>query len=151
MKRNLLVIGGGVILSFLLLSVGGWIVLQTSSHGVWIREFTADGRIPTSEETIQKDNDPFDIMARGMRVIQFVLLPIVALFTGTFVGLIARSAVWQTAAISLIPLCLLVLAGHSWNLEGIALSGVYLALCCAASLLLYRWKGKKLAIGTAHV
>lgn len=85
------------------------------------------------------------MMARGMRVMQFVLLPIVALFTGAFVGLLARSAVWQTAATSLIPLSLLVLAAHSWDLEGIALSGVYLALCCAASLLLYRWKGKKLA------
>ena len=151
MKRNVLVVIGGAIFSFVLLSVGVWIFLQTSSQGEWIRKSAAEGGVPKYEETIEKYGDPFDMMVRGMRVMQFVLWPIVALLTGAFVGLLARSAVWQTAAISLTPLSLLVLAGHSWNLAGIALSGVYLALCCAASLLLYRWKGKRLATGTAHV
>jgi hypothetical protein len=139
----------GIILSFVLLSIGLWIFLQTSSQGQWIRE--SAGRVPEYEETIEKYGDPFEMMARGMRVMEFVLLPIVALLTGAFVGLLARSAVWQTAAFSLIPLSLLVLAAHSWNLRGFVSSGVYLALCCAASLLLFRWKGKKPTTGTAHV
>jgi hypothetical protein len=151
MKRNLLVVGGGVILSFVLLSVGAWIFLQASSQGEWIRETAADGRMPKYEEEIEKYGDPFDMMTRGMRITQFILLPIVGLLTGTFVGLLARSAVWQTAAISLIPLALLVLAAHSWTLEGLLLSCVYIVLCSATSLLLYGWKGKRLAARTAHV
>jgi hypothetical protein len=151
MKRNVLVVGGSVILSFVLLSVGGWIFLQTSSQGEWIREFAADGKMPKYQEAMEKYGDPFDMMARGMRVMRFVLLPIVALLTGTFVGLLARSAVWQTAAISLSPLALLVLTAHSWTLVGLLLSCVYIVLCSMASLLLYRWKSRRLVPRTAHV
>lgn len=99
--------------------------------------------MPEYQETVEKYGDPFDMMARGMRVMDFVLLPIVALLTGAFVGIVALSAVWQTAAISLIPLALLVLAGHSWDLKGFVLSGVYLVLCGAASLLVHKLKGQK--------
>ena len=103
------------------------------------------------QEAVEKYGDPFDMLARGVRVMQFVLFPAVALLVGAFVGLLARSVVWQAAALSLVPLLVFVLLASSWDLEGFVLSGVYLALCCAASLLLSRWRGKKAASRTAHV
>ena len=144
MRRTAIIIVVGVILSFVLMSVGFWIFLNTSSQGEWIRESAARGKIPEYKEMKERYGDPFDMMSRGLRIVQFVVLPIVALLTGACVGFLARRAVWQTAAISFAPVSLLVLAAHSWDLEGFWLSGLYLALCAAASLLLYRWKCKKL-------
>ncbi|MDQ3684984.1 MAG: hypothetical protein M3430_05210 [Acidobacteriota bacterium] len=142
---------GGVVLSFVLLTVGIWAFLQTSAQGEWLRESAERGRMPEYQETVEKYGDPFDMMTRGVRVMQFVLLPSVALLVGAFVGLLARDVVWQMAAISLVPLLVLVLFASAWEWDGFALSGVYIALCCAASLLLHRWRGKKHASGTAHV
>src|ERR1044071_6918519 len=118
MTRNILIVLGSIALSFVLLSLGVWVFLHTSSEGEWIREAAQRGRMPEYRETLEKYGDPFTMMDRGGGVMQFVLFPSVALLVGIFVGLLARGAVWQVAAISLLPLIIFVLFASAWDLEG---------------------------------
>ena len=151
MTRNILIVLGSIALSFVLLSLGVWIFLHTSSEGEWIRESAERGRMLEYRETIEKYGDPFTMMDRGVRVMQFVLFPSVALLVGIFVGLLARGAVWQVAAISLLPLIIFVLFASAWDLVGFVLSVLYVALCCAAGVVTHRWRGRKSVSGAAHV
>ncbi len=50
MRRTAIIIVVGVILSFVLLSVGFWIFLHSSSQGEWIRESAARRKIPEYKE-----------------------------------------------------------------------------------------------------
>ena len=151
MTRNVLVVLGAVALSFVLLTAGIWLILQTSPQGGWIRESAERGRALGRQETLEKYGDPFEMVASTVRVAQLALFPAVALLVGAFVGLLGRGAVWQVAALSLTPLLIFVLSASAWGLEGFISGGAYLALCCAAGVLTSRLRRKRSAAGTAHV
>jgi len=89
--------------------------------------------------------DPRNNPVLYFRVIFLAVLPAVSLALGVFVGVLARSQIIATTAISLVPVAGLVVVSlwASAPLEGVLWGVVYVALACAASVSVGRLRAQR--------
>jgi hypothetical protein len=143
--KNLLVILLGVLLSFLLLSIGVFVTMRTTTEGRMSRELAPRASTTTSEQLAheaEKYGDPFKLMTQTLRIYEFAVLPCVAILVGLFVGAIAKGNVPGVSAVALLPLVIFYMISASWNLRSVADSIGYLSLGIAASILVARRRSR---------
>jgi hypothetical protein len=114
MKRRILVTVGGILLSAILLGVGGWLTLNFTSLGRLLPQFAELEKDSLPSASGLNGEDLFDALEQGLQIFRFVILPSIAILVGVFVGSLARQAAAQTAILSMLPLVVLFLTG-SWG------------------------------------
>lgn len=129
MIRNITIVVSGIVLSFLLLMICGWIMLQLTPLG---HNLTSYG------EAWYEHGDPFELMRGTMSIINLLILPLIAVVIGVFVGFLAHTNAWQLALLSLAPLLILFLTSGSWSVSDFGLVAVYLLLAAASSTAIRR-------------
>ncbi|HLG14786.1 MAG TPA: hypothetical protein VJH03_09840 [Blastocatellia bacterium] len=138
MIKNISIVVGGVMLSFLLVVAGGWIVIQfTPMKSVLIENDTAWSKL----------GDPFAVLGTTLSIIKFVMCPVIAMAIGGYVGFLVRSHAWQLAMISAIPFTVVFLAAGDWRAEGVALGGFYLLIASAFAFAIARSRSRRRAAG----
>lgn len=122
MRRNILTVCGGIILSFLLLAFSGW----------FFAEFSYIGKI-SGEYALGKTID-FKALSKSMeiayRIIDYIIFPTGALFIGTFVGLLSKSREVVVTAVTLLPLVILATSTDSSRLSAFLFAFFYLTIGC---------------------
>jgi len=134
MGKNIGIVLGGIVISYMLLALCTWLFLRSSVVGDMILEGFRTGNQIGSQVLTEKYGDPAIIMKRGLQQIQFIIGPIVSVSVGIFVGLFSRRHVWQLSALSLVPFAIFMVVAHSWNLAGIGLGLLYLAMSVVSAL-----------------
>jgi len=140
MFKNICLIAAGILLSGVLFSIGVWSVLKLTPAEPILAAMEPGSQAP-QYPTYEESEAPFEILRRTTTVIDFALLPSVALLVGCFVGFFAIKQTWQLAVLSFLPLLGLYLAGHSWRIDSV---GVGLACSAIAASSAY-WMSRRRA------
>ena len=136
MIKNISLVIGGILLSFVLVVAGGWIILQFTPMKAALIENAA---------AWYEHGDPFVVMGVTLSIIEFVMCPVIAIAVGVYVGFLARRLAWQLSAISSIPLITLFLTASTWRWGSIALAGLYLLIASAIAFVVARWRSRRRA------
>jgi len=142
MVRNILLVICGVILSLILASVSAWGILEFTPLGKSIREDKQTGNLQHDghEPETQKYNDIFVQMEQTLWLIELVIMPVISLVVGSFMGIFARKRHFVLSIISLTPLLVAFLISSSWKVSGLFYCILYALLASLASLAVSRLK-----------
>ena len=83
-KRALIVGASAAALTLLLTSLAMYLELRYTENGAFMRAWAAQGA-PDS-----RYGDPFDFLARWVRINEFLVDPVIATFVGLFIGFFSR-------------------------------------------------------------
>ena len=134
MVRNILVGLGGMILATALMGLFGFLILGYSGQGPLI------GAMQTGAISQEKFATTFFEKAENIILIsEFVVLPLVALLLGSYIGLFAREKIWLPVLVTTIPLLIFLFSGGA-SIKVVALSLVYFALTYGVARILSTWR-----------
>ncbi|MBK9163590.1 MAG: hypothetical protein IPM21_06665 [Acidobacteria bacterium] len=132
MFRSVLIGVLGFILSGMLLGFAGWLFFNFSGERELLQALHAG--------TISKEEFAeafFDGAVRKSLVTEILALPLVAIITGGFIGLLARERVWLPTLVGIFPVLFFVL---EISVKGMVLSAIYSLLAIAFATVTYRWR-----------
>lgn len=151
MKRNILIILGGIVLSLLLIVLGGWVLATFTNMGKIATESAALGRAMEHKEVVAKYGDPFKSMKTVSTIIHFGIFPTGSLLIGLYVGLFSKNKEVIVSAITLFPFLIIVTSTDSSRVTAFAFAVFYLSVCCFTTFFLARWRTNKVAVtGTSN-
>ena len=110
MVRSILLISGGIALSFALMNAGNWIILHCTTYGAIEREnpnrtwqeFEYMNR--REAEMRQRYGGSYhELFWRAVWLNKAAIKPLIALIVGVLIGLLARRRAWALAILSLVP------------------------------------------------
>jgi len=110
MVRNILLIAGGIALSFGLMNAGNWIILHYTTYGAIEREnpnrtwqeFEYMNR--REAEMRQRYGGSYnELFWRAVWLNKAAINPLIALMVGVLIGLLARRRAWTLAMLSIVP------------------------------------------------
>ena len=145
MKRNVLIILGGIVLSFLLVVFSGWILATFTSMGKIATESAALGRAMEYKEVVAKYGEPFKSMITVSRIIDFGIFPAGSILIGIYVGFLSKNKEVIVSGITLFPLLIMATSTDSSRLTAFALSGLYLSLCCFTTYFIVKWRTNRVS------
>lgn len=148
MKRNILIILGGIALSFLLVVFSGWVLATFTSMGKIATESAALGHAMEYKEVVAKYGDPFKSMKTVSRIIHFGVFPAGSILIGIYVGFLSKNKEVIVSGIALFPLLIMATSTDSSRLTAFAFSGLYLSLCCFTTYFIARWRTIRLSVNT---
>jgi len=140
MKRNILIILGGIVIGFLLVVFSGRVLATFTSMGKTATESATLGRAMEHKEVFAKYGDPFKSMITVSRIIDFGIFPEGSILIGIYVGLISKNKEVIVSGIALFPLLIMATSTDSSRLTAFAFSGLYLSLCCFTTYLIVKWR-----------
>jgi hypothetical protein len=125
MLKNVLLIGCGIILSFVLLLLGTQII-------TYVRGGLSASQIADGQE------NGFALVADPMPTSSLVLFLVVVLCVGVFIGCLAKRVAPLAAAVSVCPLLWFISAAAAWKLEVLCLSMAYLIFATGIAFIVAR-------------
>jgi len=131
MKRNLIVIIGGVILGLIYISCCAWLLLKFTTFGKIVTESAAMGRAMEYKEVVIKyGQNPFGHMQTELRIIQYAMFPVLSALIGIYVGVLTRKNEVAIAAITILPFVIFATSSDSSSVAAFGFSIIYLGICC---------------------
>jgi uncharacterized membrane protein len=136
MARNIFLVIGGIFLSLVLTVVSAWGILKFTSLGKSIREGEQTENIQRDRHELetQEYKDIFVQMEQTLWIIKLVIMPVISLVVGSFIGIFARKHLFVLSIISLTPLLAAFLISSSWKVSGLFYCILYALLASLASL-----------------
>jgi hypothetical protein len=151
MKRNIIIILGGIVLSLLLIVLGGWVLATFTNMGKIASESAALGRAMEHREVVAKYGDPFKSLKTASKIIHFGIFPIGSLLIGGYVGFLAKNKEVIVSAITLFPFLIIVTSTDSSRVTAFMFAVFYLSICCFTTFFIARWRATKMEVtGTSN-
>jgi len=129
MLKNVLLIGCGIVLSFVLLVLGTQII-------TYVRRGLSASQIAEGQE------NGFALVGDPMPTSSLVLFLVVVLCVGVFIGYLAKRVAPLAAAVSVCPLLWFISAAAAWKLEVLYLSMAYLIFATGTAFIVARLRSK---------
>jgi len=129
MLKSMLLIGCGIVLSFVLLVLGTQVI-------VYVRGGLSASQIAEGHE------NGFALVADPIPTSSLVLFLVVVLCVGAFIGRLAKRVAPLAAAISICPLLWFVSAAAAWKLDVLYLSMAYLIVATGTAFVVARLRSK---------
>lgn len=146
MKRNVLIILGGIVFSLLLIVLSGWVLVTFTNMGKIATESAALGRAMEYKEVVAKYGDPFKSMKTVSTIIHFGIFPIGSLLIGVYVGFLSKNKEVIVSAITLFPFLIIVTSTDSSRVTAFMFAVFYLSICCFTTFFIARWRTTKIAV-----
>jgi hypothetical protein len=136
MIRSLLLVVAGVFLSYVVLVIGSWLILKSDVGRRNLESGTAAMNAAERGEAVsEKDATEFaETLEQTLWLYKFVLLPLVALFVGGFMGFLAKNKAYILAIISFLPVNVFYLFANEWNVTSLLFGVVYFLVAVSTAV-----------------
>ena len=139
MKRILIVIIGGEILGVIYIACCAWLLLKFTIFGKIATESAAIGRVMEYKEVVSKfGQNTFWNMQTELRLIQYVMFPLLSVLIGIYVGVYSIKNEVAIAAITILPFVIFATSSDSSRVAAFGFSIFYLGICCLATNVIAR-------------
>lgn len=126
----------GVFLSYVVLIIGVWLILKSDVGKRNIESGTAAVNSAERGEVVsEKDaTEFFETLEQTLWLYKFVLLPLIALFIGAFMGFLAKNKAYILAIISFLPVNVFFLFANRWNVTSLLFGVVYFLVAASTAV-----------------
>ena len=129
MLKGVLLIGCGIVLSFVLLVLGTQVIVHVAV-GL------------SASQIAEGQENGFALVSDPMPTTSLVLFLVIVLCVGVFIGCLAKRVAPLAAAVSVCPLLWFLSAAAAWKLEVLYLSMAYLIFAIGTAFCIGRLRGK---------